>query len=146
MRIRQLLIVTIAIVFAACMAKSAAADDVPQVTRGFLPYCKTHLDSCYEEIATIIVSNAATRQKTFCVPQSVLVSTATYTASHRLMPGRTPRASASIMARPLRSEADCRAVGSMSAFGHVADSSRTSHHVRFVPTTEVGSKGDLVSR
>jgi hypothetical protein len=82
MRMCRLLIVAIAMVVAACMAKPAAADDVPQVTRDFLPYCKTHLDSCYEAIATIIISNAAS-QKTFCVPQSVLVSKATYTASHR---------------------------------------------------------------
>src|SRR6202043_2365407 len=81
--IRQLFAGTIAIAVTACMAKPAAADDVPQVTRDFLPYCKTHLDSCYEEIATIIISNAASSQKTFCVPQSVLVSKATYMASHR---------------------------------------------------------------
>src|ERR1700675_750610 len=52
-------------------------------TRDFLPYCKTHLDSCDAEIATIIISNAAVSQKTFCVPQSALVSEATYTASQR---------------------------------------------------------------
>ncbi len=71
------------VIFAACLARAAAADDVPQVTRNFLPYCKTQLENCYEEIATIVVSSAAVSQKSFCFPKSALVSKAEYTASHR---------------------------------------------------------------
>jgi hypothetical protein len=81
-KMRRLLSIC-AVTVAVCLARPASADGVPQVTRDFLPYCKAHLDDCYEEIATIVISNAAVSQKKFCFPKSALVSTETYTASHR---------------------------------------------------------------
>jgi hypothetical protein len=71
------------VIVAACLPFPASASDVPQVTRDFLPYCKAHLDDCYEAIATIVVSNAISSQKKFCFPKAALDSTETYTASHR---------------------------------------------------------------
>jgi hypothetical protein len=74
-------------IVAAFLTRPAAADEVPKITRDFLTHCKTKIESCYDEIAVVIVANAvsaATGGKTkFCVPKSVTSSEAAYVASHR---------------------------------------------------------------